>query len=313
MITGCAPEHYIELRVINPRGGGIGRGFYEPGDPDLATDIAESDARRLNVYFAVGPRTEAGKGDRAHVAGLQAVYVDVDFKTLPPDRADALIDSLPLPPSALVLTGGGLHPYWLLSSFLSFAADGAFDRAKSLLRRLAIRLEADLAAAEPARILRVPGTYNQKYNPPRLVTIKYFAPGARYAITDFEDVLHDVRDDRAVRSIEWKEPPRADCAGTRPGDDFNARASWPTILEPHGWRLVHYCGEATYWRRPGKSDGISASVNYDGRGILWVFSSNAPPLEAGRGYTKFSAFAFLEHHGDFVRAARQLSRWGFGR
>jgi Bifunctional DNA primase/polymerase, N-terminal len=52
--------------------------------------------------------------------------------------------------------------------------------------------------------------------------------------------------------------------GARPGDDFNQRADWANILEPYGWRSVYQRGEATYWRRPGKDRGISATSNYEG-------------------------------------------------
>ena len=44
--------------------------------------------------------------------------------------------------------------------------------AASLLRRLAHYLDADLQAAEPARVLRLPGTQNFKYDPPRHVVVE---------------------------------------------------------------------------------------------------------------------------------------------
>jgi putative DNA primase/helicase len=101
--------------------------------------------------------------------------------------------------------------------------------------------------------------------------------------------------------------------GDRPGDDFNRRASWQEILEPHGWHQLPGHGDVIHWRRSGKAYGTSATTNYAGTRLLYVFSSNASPLESCRAYTKFAAFAFLEHHGDFAAAARELRRWGFGR
>lgn len=101
--------------------------------------------------------------------------------------------------------------------------------------------------------------------------------------------------------------------GNRPGDHFNARASWEEVLEPHGWVCVSV--DATgleHWRRPGKTQGTSATVNYAGADLLHVFSQNASPFEAGHSYSKFSAFALLQHHGDFRAAAAALEAQGYG-
>jgi hypothetical protein len=47
--------------------------------------------------------------------------------------------------------------------------------------------------------------------------------------------------------------------------------------------------------------------------LLYVFSSNAHPFEDGRGYSKFAAYAVLNHRGDYVRAAKTLQAEGYGR
>jgi len=57
----------------------------------------------------------------------------------------------------------------------------------------------------------------------------------------------------------------SDASGNRPGDDFNARASWEEILEPHDWEKAGERGEVTDWRRPGKEIGISATTNFAGK------------------------------------------------
>jgi putative DNA primase/helicase len=100
--------------------------------------------------------------------------------------------------------------------------------------------------------------------------------------------------------------------GNRPGDDFDRRATWAEILEPHGWVLVRQRGEIEDWRRPGKGDGISATTNYENSGLLYVFSTNGYPFEEGRGYSKFAAFATLNHGGDYTAAARKLQEERYG-
>lgn len=97
----------------------------------------------------------------------------------------------------------------------------------------------------------------------------------------------------------------------RPGDDFNERATWKEVLEPHGWQLIGSHGSRCLWRRPGKSEGSSATTNYQDTGLLIVFSTSTA-FQPGKGYTKFAAFAILNHGGDFAKAAQELSVKGFG-
>jgi hypothetical protein len=99
-------------------------------------------------------------------------------------------------------------------------------------------------------------------------------------------------------------------SGGRPGDLFAQRASWREILVPHGWRAVYSHGDVTAWRRPGKDRGISATTNYRGSDLLYVFSTSTA-FEAERGYGKFSAYAVLNHGGDFQQAARTLADEGY--
>lgn len=100
-----------------------------------------------------------------------------------------------------------------------------------------------------------------------------------------------------------------DPPGDRPGDRFAATTPWPDILTPHGWTRVYDHGGRTYWRRPGKTAGVSATTTDDGPGDpggLWVFSS-ATEFEPETLYTKFGAYAVLEHAGDYTAAAYALA------
>ena len=103
-------------------------------------------------------------------------------------------------------------------------------------------------------------------------------------------------------------------AGDRPGDRFNARAGWRALLERHRWRPLYAKGETTLWQRPGKAGrGGSATTNFAGSNLLFVFSTNAAPFEPDTSYSLFAAYALLEHGGDFSGAARALLLSGYGR
>ena len=98
---------------------------------------------------------------------------------------------------------------------------------------------------------------------------------------------------------------------TKPGDDFNTRTSWKEILEPLGWKLLFTSRGVGYWRRPGKSEGVSATTGRNDGDNLYVFTTSTS-FEAERPYSKFAAFAHLHHNGDFSQAARALRAAGYG-
>lgn len=128
--------------------------------------------------------------------------------------------------------------------------------------------------------------------------------------------------DRSPVEIHVEPKPQGYASGDlTPGDAYAQRVSWADILEPKGWMCVGESGGIKRWRRPGKSQGWSATTGLLSKGgneLLCVFSSNAHPFEgpaAGRNcttYSKFAAHAILDHHGDFGAAAKALVGLGFG-
>src|SRR5262249_15028737 len=64
-------------------------------------------------------------------------------------------------------------------------------------------------------------------------------------------------------------------------------------------------------RRPDKPNGISATTNHAGSDCLYVFSSSTQ-FTPDTSYTKFGAYAVLQHAGNHARAARALATAGYG-
>jgi putative DNA primase/helicase len=106
-----------------------------------------------------------------------------------------------------------------------------------------------------------------------------------------------------------------DTAGLTPGDDFERKTDWLDILAPHGWQIASgSLNGQREWTRPGKDlhDGISATTGRaNDRDRLYVFSTSTV-FESEIPYTKFGAFALLNHGGDHSQAAQELARLGFG-
>ncbi|MDA1305470.1 MAG: phage/plasmid primase, P4 family [Nitrospirae bacterium] len=144
---------------------------------------------KQDIYLGVATRRDGKNGKLENCQDLGALFMDLDFKDEPEERARKRLREFSLTPSILIQSGGGLHVYWLLNEPLHLQDQADCQQAMSYLRRLAIHLHGDLAAAEPARILRVPGTTNFKYTPPRPVAIEVFEPSRIYDLTDFDEWL----------------------------------------------------------------------------------------------------------------------------
>jgi hypothetical protein len=90
---------------------------------------------------------------------------------------------------------------------------------------------------------------------------------------------------------------------------FNQATSWAQVLGPHGWTCPDPDPDAdgARWRHPGATNPKSATIRH---GLLFVYSAATPfqPTEPGapRGYSRFRAYAVLEHRGDLRAAARAL-------
>lgn len=92
-------------------------------------------------------------------------------------------------------------------------------------------------------------------------------------------------------------------------DHYSHSTTWHDVLTPHGWTCVKGDGDSdgSGWRHPSASTSCSATIKY---GLLFVYSPNTPfevtETEDPHGYTRFRAYAILEHGGDLSAAARAL-------
>lgn len=99
--------------------------------------------------------------------------------------------------------------------------------------------------------------------------------------------------------------------GVPPGVDYNARATWSEILEPAAWTRVRVLSGRTYWRRPGKSVGISAVTGGPAGDYFWSWTTSTD-LPAEQALSKWRVYTLLHHAGDFTASARALAARGYG-
>jgi len=150
--------------------------------------------RGQHVYYGVHPANERGlTTERAKIGDLAAVncvYGEFDDKDHGGDHTATLahVDGLAVIPSVIVDSGGGYHCYWLLASPFIFAEQADRERARLLQAAWTRYVGSDGGAKDLARVLRVPGTLNSKYDPPRPVKILRADLARLYTIGDLETV-----------------------------------------------------------------------------------------------------------------------------
>lgn len=95
--------------------------------------------------------------------------------------------------------------------------------------------------------------------------------------------------------------------------DFNQRGNVVGVMENHGWQVVSRTANGVVQiRRPGKTEGSSATFNYKGSGRLNVFSTSTTFQTVPTSHSKADVFAMLECGGDIKQAAQKLREQGFG-
>lgn len=146
---------------------------------------------------ATWPEEQGGRGTATQVTRLAAVFADLDIKAGgmasyqdAQDVISDLSDMVGTRPTAIVISGGGLQPLWMIEDGPS-GAD-----ARALLRRwgrMVVHVaglrggQADMVY-DLARVLRVPGTMNHKYDPPATV-VGVLDAGRPLSADELDDAL----------------------------------------------------------------------------------------------------------------------------
>lgn len=277
-----------------------------------AGSTAFSHKEVADVWFSANPiypRRETGRGTKADVTRCVALRADLDTKDTGAHDSDTIgaiikevSEALGQPAVAVVYSGNGAHPYWILDGDdPTWTLDTQEKRAdaQAVYRRFH-RLVAKTATEHGAgvdnvsdlcRVLRVPGTFNHKTDPPKLVELIAVPFGEPKPLTFAEvaarlDELgiqkHD--EDRAVF-----------------GEAVSAHADWKFGLVTHpyvakmtaGWRADIPQGGRHNWmvscmvrlvcahrtRRISEDDYTTALRVLEGRFTADDFRDPEPPTE----------------------------------
>ncbi|MGA2026261.1 MAG: primase-helicase family protein, partial [Syntrophobacteraceae bacterium] len=181
-------------------------------DTDRLIQEAIKLSETRDVYLHVAVQKDAvdphHRGTNESAAALPGLFHDLDIKgpghkeaMLPRNKTEAIqfLDALPLKPTLIVFSGGGLYPHWLFKEPWNFESSAERAECGQLLKRWQTTINVKGyeqgwkldSTSDLARVLRLPGTLNHKYKPPGQVSILEFNPDVRYNPHDFDQYLID--------------------------------------------------------------------------------------------------------------------------
>jgi hypothetical protein len=262
---------------------------------------------RTNLYFNVHPLAQIPpcnafgevrqpqyvRGHIADVAAINCLYAEFDAKDYGSKEAIlAHLDRLPVPaPSVLIDSGGGVHSYWLLDAPYVITSEDKREAAKYIQGGWTQVVGAD-NVKDLARILRVPGSLNYKYDPPRPV---------QWLVCDLDRQY-------AMRTLTAHLPPRkaepVRLIYRRPVNsiqDFNDTHQIGDVLERYGYT---YIGRRKMLS-PYSSTG-TPGVTIDEESNRAFVHHTSDPLCDGYWKRPFSVVCAFDFGGNVKKAVRAL-------
>lgn len=270
LLGGRAPDdHFLEIRY---RAGdrGFAREFHPVHDLDALVRGIQSRGSRTDVYVGCAPRCRES-GTKDAIKQVWTLWAECDGE----DSARRLDWFLPTP-TLIIRSGSGAncHGYWRLATPIGAA------EAEAANLRLAHAVKADLACFDASRILRPPGTFNFKHEPPTPVDVARFDTGISYNVGAVVRRLPN--DSDKVVSQRWERPNR------------NVTDDPLLTIRPRDY-VTDLLGV-----RPGRDNKVPCPFHADKRPSLHVYPTGA------RGWCCFSC----RRGGTIYDLASEL--WGLG-
>jgi len=155
---------------------------------ELAAQATEYDKQGWDAYFALSTFKEEGTRKAADASYIKALFLDIDVGEDKPhtNKAHALRELkrfcsvLELPKPMLLDSGGGIHTYWSFTDSVSVTDwKPVADKFKALCAEHKFQIDTAVPA-DAARVLRILGTHNYKFDTPTPVKLLQDAPAVDF-------------------------------------------------------------------------------------------------------------------------------------
>ena len=256
--------------------------------------------KRCDVYFATGSFGEQRTAD--HCKNKRALYLDIDcgVDKLYEDKKSAVTELFNFcdehfaRPNILVDSGGGIHAYWTFTNEISTESWLPMAGALKDLCELHGFGADPTVTADAARILRIPGTYNQKEETPREVRVIH-ASTKEYNPSKLGKILNSVRSDslQALGSMV-----------TEDDYDFQSGSTQPFFAN----KIIERCAVLKHTYETGGADQVEPlwmaqlslmAYAVDGNEFIHTLSDQHPGYDYQRTEKKFAARVRVKDAGKF--------------
>ncbi|HYK89324.1 MAG TPA: DNA-primase RepB domain-containing protein [Acidobacteriota bacterium] len=169
-----------------------------------------------DLFVSMNPlKPDARSRTKQDIAMVRHLYLDLDH-----DGTNALAGILNDPrlprPSYVLNTSPGKHQViWKVSGFTP-------EQAEGVQRAMVSAHGADRAATDVTRVLRIPGYYNRKYDPPCVVTAEKLSDGVNFP--------SDFRIEPQVEGLQYSRSTADSRARVRPGPASQSERDWAETL-----------------------------------------------------------------------------------
>ena len=177
------PSDRLAVVLINRKTGTIKHEFGSAeflASPRYQAHLRAANAHGADVYLTVNAlKPDAKRRTKTDVAAIRHLYLDID-EGGPAALNKLLLDrDMPKPHSVLESSPGKYQVLWQVENFSA-------EHAETVVRGLARQFGADAAVWDTARVLRLPGFRNHKYETPHyVVEIPNSPPPYRLRPLDF--------------------------------------------------------------------------------------------------------------------------------
>jgi hypothetical protein len=273
---------------------------------------------KYNSYGKLAPPHKV-KSQKPYISAINCLFGEFDAK----DEGEGTVQELkrraynriflvPIAPTLIIDSGRGYHAYWYLADTIHLD-DSNREQMGDLQARWVEFIGSDKASKDLPRVLRPPGTTNQKYPDKPTVTVIDQHPGLLYRLDDFESLLPA----QAPKPIDPTPTARA-ATTARPSAmesiiaEFNAQHPVHELLMGYGYPFCFRQGSIVRLARPGRTCR-EPSVTVDTVANTSTHYSSTDKLYSTNSLDAFEIETRLKHNGDtkaaYEHIKKELGRW----